>query len=397
MKVIAGKNSLDRVITWPYIGLADEMGDWVLGGELLFYTGIGMHQEDDLIITLIDTCNRKNLAGIVFLISNYFPVVHEPIIAHADELDFPLFELQSSESKLVEVTKEIGNCIIARQHEIRSFQAIVDKILFAEAADNLLLIEQAKYYGYDLTIPQQIALMEFQDLDTYVQVNRQSISPEKAKNYIINMAMNFFRQYYKSGLVTDRQDRIIAILPVSVTQDAKAIIKNLDEICLRLKRYNKGLELHVGVGGIYATIHDIKKSYIEAERVVSVMSYENKKQVMEYADIGLYKLFFEFRDMTVIRQYCTDTLGKLIDDSVLMETLTTYYKHRFNLNKTAQELSIHRNTLLYRLGRVEKITGIDINKQTDLSNLIVSAFLWNTLKQTQLRRDTENTPSDKAT
>ena len=384
MKILAGTEGLDKVISWPYVGLADDMEDWVFGGELLFFTGINMKKGTQRLKSLITVCSKKNLAGIVFLISQYMPKVPDEAVAFAEGLNFPVFELYSSENKLVEVTREIGNYIILQQNESRYMLDLAEDILFGSKISDSGVIAKANYYGYDLSLSHQVAIMRFDNFNEYYENigNKETNAAIKFEDYFFRVVKSLIKQYDDKILTAVRYNIVTMIIPVRKDSFEINIISSLNEICERIKKYFKGIAVHVGAGLVYADISGFRKSYIEAERALKFShNNDNLKNIAKYDELGAYKLFFEFSDLSVVQEFCMNNIDKLLDpdgsnSSELIRTLEAYFENKYNLNNTAKALFIHRNTLMYRLNRIEKILGKSLDDKDTLMNLFISIILW---------------------
>ena len=84
-----------------------------------------------------------------------------------------------------------------------------------------------------------------------------------------------------------------------------------------------------------------------------------------YGDLGLYRVLHSLRDSAELRLFYEQTLGPLVaydrrTGQNYVETLETYFACHGNLSQTAQRLHHHRNSLLYRIGRIQEICGVDL-------------------------------------
>ena len=93
---------------------------------------------------------------------------------------------------------------------------------------------------------------------------------------------------------------------------------------------------------------------------------EKQKYVLSYNDMGIHSLISQIRSPRTLDNYINDKLGKLIEadkvqDSELCNTLRAYIENNCNSNATAELLFIHRNTMRYRLDKIEKILNVDLD------------------------------------
>jgi purine catabolism regulator len=124
-----------------------------------------------------------------------------------------------------------------------------------------------------------------------------------------------------------------------------------------------------GLGQGYAGLGGVARSMHEAEQAVTLGSrLFGGGGVWSYAELGVYRLLLPLRTQHAaeLRTFVADTLGPLVADrrssnGVLIQTLDTYLAHGGNASQAAAALHLHRNTLAYRLRRINQITGLDLD------------------------------------
>jgi PucR family transcriptional regulator, purine catabolism regulatory protein len=106
--------------------------------------------------------------------------------------------------------------------------------------------------------------------------------------------------------------------------------------------------------------------------------------LVEFDSLGIYQLLAQLDGITAVQSFCRQLIGPLADydqrhRSNLVQTLSAYFQHHGNISQTAEALFVHRNTLLYRLERIQELTG----KRLDQSDMRLSFHL--ALKLWQLK------------
>ncbi len=87
---------------------------------------------------------------------------------------------------------------------------------------------------------------------------------------------------------------------------------------------------------------------------------------VEFERMGVYRLLVEMEDSKTLRRFRDQVIGPLVEydrehKSSLVQTISAFFEHHGNVSQTAEELYIHRNTLLYRLERIQELTGQDLD------------------------------------
>jgi purine catabolism regulator len=128
-----------------------------------------------------------------------------------------------------------------------------------------------------------------------------------------------------------------------------------------------GPSISAGIGRAYADLTKLWHSYQEAEHALRIgMAVSGPSSNSAFDDLGAYRLLFHLRDQPELQTFCEETIGDLErydeqHDSHLVETLACFLDLQGNLSETARALHLHRNGLLYRLSRIEKIAGCDLS------------------------------------
>lgn len=132
-----------------------------------------------------------------------------------------------------------------------------------------------------------------------------------------------------------------------------------------------GKEASVGLGRHHPGFRGISVSYQEALQALTIVqSLLGGRRCAYFGSLTTYRLLFQLKDSPELREFYDETLGKLTEydeksGSDLVETLRAFFSCDGNVEKTARRLFVHRNTLAYRLRRIQQLTGLDLNKSED--------------------------------
>lgn len=137
-------------------------------------------------------------------------------------------------------------------------------------------------------------------------------------------------------------------------------------------KYNR---IMVGVGSFYRGKEGPVLAYEEARRALNLgLSIGEERTLYHIDDLGMIATLAggnkKWQDNFVRR-----LLMKLIAEGYLLETVEVFFDRNMSLTQTAKELKIHRNTLLYRLDKIKKVTGLDPRKFNDAMELKVALIL----------------------
>ncbi|MFO7636163.1 MAG: helix-turn-helix domain-containing protein [Clostridia bacterium] len=141
---------------------------------------------------------------------------------------------------------------------------------------------------------------------------------------------------------------------------AKTIIDTLEE-----ELYTP---FYAGVGSMCGQLQEIRKSYDNACTAIdSGMGFNQETSIFSYQSLGIGKLLYKL-DAATLETYLKETIDisqlDKIDDEII-KTLQKFFENNLNISETARQLYLHRNTLVYRIDKVLKNTGLDVRNFDD--------------------------------
>lgn len=124
----------------------------------------------------------------------------------------------------------------------------------------------------------------------------------------------------------------------------------------------------VGIGTIVAHLRDLAKSYKEAQIAIEVGKvFDTEKYVINYENLGIGRLIYQLPTI-LCEMFLHEVFKKNPIDALDKETLFTihkFFENNLNVSETARKLFVHRNTLVYRLEKIKKLTGLDLREFDD--------------------------------
>ena len=127
-------------------------------------------------------------------------------------------------------------------------------------------------------------------------------------------------------------------------------------------------QVRVSYGNPVSEIKSVSRSYKEAKMALEVGKiFYADKNVVPYNNLGIGRLIYQL-PIPLCEMFMTEVFGENLPDTFDEETLTTinkFFENNLNVSETSRQLYVHRNTLVYRLEKLEKSTGLDIRKFDD--------------------------------
>ncbi len=144
------------------------------------------------------------------------------------------------------------------------------------------------------------------------------------------------------------------------------------------------INVNIGIGTIVNNIKNISKSFKEASTALEIGKvFESEKIMFSYENLGIARLIYQLPS-TLCENFLKETFKRGDIESLDEETLFTvseFFKNNLNISETARSLFIHRNTLVYRIEKIKKITGLDLREFDSATTfkiaLMVNKYLKN--------------------
>jgi len=121
----------------------------------------------------------------------------------------------------------------------------------------------------------------------------------------------------------------------------------------------------VGIGTIVTGVKDLAKSFKEAQVALEVGKvFDTEKTIVSYDNLGIARLIYQL-PTTLCEMFLKEVFKKGSIESLDQETLFTiqrFFENNLNVSETSRKLFVHRNTLVYRLEKIKKLTGLDLRQ-----------------------------------
>ena len=176
-----------------------------------------------------------------------------------------------------------------------------------------------------------------------------------------------------TGMFPDKMQDFV----LSVNETDVAIIKqisgtvtaeDLEKIAVSVEDTLKNelrIKTIIGIGTVAEHLRELADSYKEAQTAIEVGKvFDTEKSVMHYENLGIGRLIYQL-PTTLCEIFLREVFKKNSLDSLDQETLFTinkFFENNLNVSETSRKLFVHRNTLVYRLEKIRKLTGLDLRQ-----------------------------------
>ena len=121
----------------------------------------------------------------------------------------------------------------------------------------------------------------------------------------------------------------------------------------------------IGIGTVASHLRELADAYKEAQTAIDVGKvFDTEKSIINYENLGIGRLIYQL-PTTLCEMFLSEVFKKNSIDSLDHETLFTinkFFENNLNVSETSRKLFVHRNTLVYRLEKIKKLTGLDLRQ-----------------------------------
>ena len=240
---------------------------------------------------------------------------------------------------------QIHNLLIAYKERFDKDNFIKNLLL-----DNLLLVDiynRAKKLHIDTDVRRVVFIIE--------------MAHEKDANMIEHVRVSIGRK--NKDFITAVDEKNIIVVKELEASEGYQEMEQAANAMLELLKAEGEEGLHVAYGTIVSDIKEVSKSYKEAKLALDVGKiFFNEKDVIAYSTLGIGRLIYQL-PIPLCKMFIREIFeGKSPDDfdEETLVTINKFFENSLNVSETSRQLYIHRNTLVYRLDKIQKSTGLDL-------------------------------------
>ena len=145
-------------------------------------------------------------------------------------------------------------------------------------------------------------------------------------------------------------------------------------------------QVRVAYGNVVEEIKNVSRSYKESQMALEVGKiFHAEKNVIPYNNLGIGRLIYQL-PIPLCKMFMREVFGEQLPDTFDEETLMTinkFFENNLNVSETSRQLYVHRNTLVYRLEKLEKSTGLDIRVFDDALTFKIAMMVVRYMKYMQ--------------
>ena len=180
----------------------------------------------------------------------------------------------------------------------------------------------------------------------------------------MDILQNMFAEKQQDYVISINETDIVLVRQVQPGTDGKEL-QRLAQSIEETMNAELFIKTVIGIGTVANHVRELADSYKEAQTAIEVGKvFDTEKRVINYENLGLGRLIYQL-PTTLCEIFLSEVFKKNSIDSLDQETLFTinkFFENNLNVSETSRKLFVHRNTLVYRLEKIKKITGLDLRE-----------------------------------
>ena len=233
--------------------------------------------------------------------------------------------------------------------------------------DNLLLVDmynRAKKLHVEAVMPRVVIIIE--------------VGTEKD-----NMAVELLHELFSSqsgDFITAVDESNVILIKALKPEDEYEVVDKAAQMIVDMMNTEAMLNVRVAYGTIVQELKDVSKSYKEAMVALDVGKiFYAEKKVNAYGRLGIGRLIYQL-PANLCKIFIDEIFGDNNPgefDEEIVTTVNKFFENNLNVSETSRQLFVHRNTLVYRVEKLEKSTGLDVRTFDDALTFKIAMMVYN--------------------
>lgn len=236
--------------------------------------------------------------------------------------------------------------------------------------DNLLLVDvynRAKKLHIEAEVSRVVFIVE-------TRTEKDNTAKELLKGMFSAQAGDF---------ITAVDEKNVILIKALEPQDGTAELEQTAQVIVDMMSTEAMLNVRVAYGTIVQELKDVSKSYKEAMMALEVGKiFYVEKRVNSYGSLGIGRLIYQLPS-NLCKIFIDEIFGGNdpgnLDDEIV-STVNKFFENNLNVSETSRQLFVHRNTLVYRVEKLQKSTGLDVRTFDDALTFKIAMMVYSYMK-----------------
>jgi len=289
------------------------------------------------------------------------------------------FDLSIIESAATTIALAVLQELSVKEVEIRYRSEFFEDLISPDAKRKRKALERAHFFNLNPNEYYVIEVMSFKL--KFEDENDDEFLFEYVQDHVSNMVTiieGIMKYLNLNGIVATKLNGVQVLLGF---EDKSVIVDRLKNFNNRViealnEKFNN-MDVKIGIGRVYKGLDNVNKSFADAVKTIRTGKAIIDKDVITFDEMGIFKILCQDFLTEELEDFYNTTLKPLVDydnkkSTELVKTLKAYFEYNGNLTRMSEKLYTHYNTILYRINRINEITGMNLDDPNDRLNLEIA-------------------------
>lgn len=289
------------------------------------------------------------------------------------------FDLSIIESAATTIALAVLQELSVKEVEIRYRSEFFEDLISPDAKRKRKALERAHFFNLNPNEYYVIEVMSFKL--KFEDENDDEFLFEYVQDHVSNMVTiieGIMKYLNLNGIVATKLNGVQVLLGF---EDKSVIVDRLKNFNNRViealnEKFNN-MDVKIGIGRVYKGLDNVNKSFADAVKTIRTGKAIIDKDVITFDELGIFKILCQDFLTEELEDFYNTTLKPLVDydnkkSTELVKTLKAYFEYNGNLTRMSEKLYTHYNTILYRINRINEITGMNLDDPNDRLNLEIA-------------------------
>ncbi len=300
---------------------------------------------------------------------------------HISDMDVIAFE-HATPLIAIELLKE--RALVEKEQKVR--EKLLEDIFMRRYTDEKLLYRRGFSLGIDLKKPYAVFTIDPNQFERFIikkMKNATEADIQAVKDSIQGTVYAEMTSWAQPKLLMSSSVRIYGLVTIQTAEDRTALKDILRNIMCKLSELCPKLDFYCGISRVKPTVQEAQCGQQEAALAAScgrLPQFEKENNIIFFENLGALCFLNELTASEAMRSYYDEHMKALLKydcmhHTELVATLECYFRCNRNLRETAESLFIHKNSAIYRIKKIESLTGVCLSDGNDAFDLQLCLLL----------------------
>ncbi len=371
LEVIAGKNALENKVGYVTVMEVPDITRWLAGNDFLITSFYSVRKDVSKQCELIEELSKSSCSCIAVKTGKYVKEIAKEVIDTADRCNMPILQIPYT-MRYIHIIINIMSAILEERNMDQIIEKYIKDIIFDAYEDENLMIERGKllgimvednyYYAITLGFPKHYepSSKEIEDMNRICKSLGQFLS--NSSNITFPAVINMKGQ---CSVILEGKTK-------EMLHQYEAII--IHELQNQMNYYFPKVKMKAGMGTIDTNLNGVKNTFLYSVKAYRAGEmFRSSEQIHRFEDVEIYCMME--RLITAETKEFSEHIINKISNKEILQTLRVYLECNGDYTEIAERMHIHKNTIKYRMAKVQEITGLDLKNYVDNFKLYLAVLI----------------------